>query len=207
MSGIYFIGGAPRTGKTTVVEALLKQKPLLAASTDAIRSVAKGLVSPTANPRLHKVERGAFGSETHVTNMKNDPKLVLDQEIGEAEETWKSVLDFVSYYQQDGKDAVVEGVAILPSKLAKVDFDFKAVFIVNLSDQTNEILNHAQQSPNDWLNKYTDETIRLYASFIRLWNQFYADEAKKYGFAVIEIDPEVFQGSIDNTVSLLIGKV
>lgn len=204
MSDLYFIGGAPRTGKTTAVEALLEHKLLLAASTDAIRSVAKGLLSAEANPRQHKVERGAFGSEKHIANMKNKPSMVLAQEIGEAEETWKSVLDFVSYYQQDGKDAVVEGLAILPSKLAEVDFVFKAVFIVNLSDQTNEILNHARENPNDWQNQYDDETIRIYASFNRLWNQFYADEADKYGFTVIGIDPDDFRDSIDHAVNSLV---
>ncbi|HET9412197.1 MAG TPA: hypothetical protein VFO38_05115 [Candidatus Saccharimonadales bacterium] len=203
MSDLYFIGGAPRTGKTTVVQKLLKQKPILAASTDAIRAVALGLVSKETDPHLHRVERGPFGSEEHLSNLKSNQELLLKQELASAEATWKSVLDFVGYYQKDAKDALVEGVAVLPSELAKVNFDFKAVFIVNLTDQTEEILSHARENSFDWLSKYDDETIRQYATFNYRWNQYYAEEAVKYGFHVVEIEPKNFHQSVDTAVELL----
>jgi 2-phosphoglycerate kinase len=203
MSNLYFIGGAPRTGKTTIVQKILKQNPMLAASTDAIRAVALGLVSEETDPGLHRIDRGLFGSEKHLSNLKNNQELLLKQELASAEATWKSVLDFVGYYQKDAKDALVEGVAILPSELAKVDFDFKAVFIVNLMDQTEEILRHARENSFDWLSKYDDETIRQYAAFNLRWNQYYANEAVKYGFHVVEIQPENFHKSIDKAVELL----
>ncbi|HVQ43548.1 MAG TPA: hypothetical protein VMT30_01105 [Candidatus Saccharimonadia bacterium] len=150
------------------------------------------------------MQRGAFGSEKHIDALKNNPQAALGHELGEAEETWKSVLDFVGYYQRDGKDAIVEGVAILPEQLSKVDFEFKSVFIANLADQTEDILAHARKNPNDWLRKYDEETIRLYASFNQLWNKFYADEARKYGFPVIEIESGNFHASIEKAARLLV---
>jgi 2-phosphoglycerate kinase len=186
-----------------VIQEFIKRQPMLAASTDAIRSVAKGISSPVDNPRLFRTERGTFGSKQHITDMNNQPDAVLKHEVASAEETWKSVLDFVSYYQGDGKDAAIEGVAVLPGQLAKVKFDFKAVFVVNLSDQTDNILRHTKNNPNDWLNKYDEETIRTYGKFNQLWNHFYADEAKKYGYSVVVVDTDNFETSVTRAVKLL----
>jgi 2-phosphoglycerate kinase len=204
MSKVYFVGGAPRTGKTLALLELIKQKPMLAASTDAIRGVAKGILSPEDNPKLFRTGRGDFGSEQHVADMKNQPDVVLKHEIASAEETWKSVLDFVGYYQSDGKDIAIEGVAVLPEQLSKAGLDFKAVFVVNLSDPTDNILEHAKNNPSDWVNKYDEATIRAYGKFNQIWNKYYADEAKKYGYPVVEVDTDNFEASIKAAVDLLL---
>lgn len=203
MSKTYFIGGAPRTGKTMILLELVKAKPMLAASTDAIRSVTKGVLSPEANPRLFRVGRGAFGSEQHISGLKDNPDTILKHEIDSAEETWKSVLDFLSYYQGDGKDTAIEGVAVLPEQLSKVTFDFRAVFVVNLNNPAENILKHARNNPSDWVNKYDESTIRVYAEFNQLWNKFYFDEAKKYNFPVVEIHTNDFDASIAEAVKSL----
>lgn len=177
---------------------------MLAASTDAIRTTAKGILTPEANPKLFKTARGTFSSEENVQSMVNNPVKTLEHELGEAEETWKSVLDFISYYQRDGRATAIEGVAVLPQELIKVSFEYEAVFIVNLSDQTNTILKHAQNNPDDWLQKYDEPTIRAFCKFNLYWNQFYANEAEKYGFSVIEVSDD-FSASIDKAVDLLLG--
>ena len=204
MSTIYYIGGAPRSGKSFVIQELITRKPMFAASTDAIRSAAKGVLKPNDNPKFFKTERGEFGSEKHISIMKNDPDLALEYEVGEAEETWKSTQDFISYYQRDGKDAAIEGVGVLPKYLPDLEYQFNAVFIVNLSDQTEVMLKHAKNHPEDWLNKYSEETIRLFSSFNQLWNKYYAEQAKKYNQPLIEIDSNDFQTSISKAVDELL---
>ncbi len=204
MSKVYFIGGAPRSGKTTVIQELIRRKPMLAASTDAVRSVAKSLVAPESNQRLHKVARGKFGSPEHLTAMVDNPEAVLQHELGEAEETWKSVLDFISYYQKDGKDVAIEGVAILPDKLRAVSFEYEAVFITTLVDQTDTILDHARTHQEDWVNKYDEATIRAYAAFNLLCNKYYANEAKKHGMTVIDVSPSDFHAGINKAVDALL---
>lgn len=204
MSRIYFIGGAPRSGKSTVLQRFVEQKPMLAASTDAIRAAAKSMSTPEQNPRLFKADRGAFDSEQNVVRMTQDIKQTLAFEIGEAEETWKATLDFVNYYVRDGRDAVVEGVAVLPSMLPELGFDFRAVFIVNLNDQTDTILRHAHENKDDWLRKYDEDTIRAFCNFNRAWNQYYADEAIKFGYEVIEVETDKFDENINNAVRALL---
>lgn len=179
MSVAYFIGGAPRSGKTTVIQELVKRKPMLAASTDAIRATAKGLLFPPENAKLFKTARGEFGNDEHVHNMLDKPDVALEHEIGKATETWRSVLDFLSYYHQDDVDSAIEGVAVLPEQLTRVKFDYKAVFIVNLADQTEAIMKHAVDHPNDWLSKYNEVTVRTFCQFNQTWNKYYFREARK----------------------------
>ncbi|MGK2896702.1 MAG: hypothetical protein ACSLEY_03835, partial [Candidatus Saccharimonadales bacterium] len=200
----YFIGGAPRSGKSTVMNALIERRPMLAASTDAIRSVAKGMTTPEANPRLFKTLRGDFGSDQHIALLTNNPNEAMEYELGEADETWKSVLDFLSYYQQDDKDVVIEGVAVLPHQLEKVNFDYKAVFIANLSDQADTILEYAAAHPSDWLHKYDEQTVRLYAKFNQQWNMYYAEEAQKLHMPVVVIDNDDFESGIQKSINILL---
>jgi 2-phosphoglycerate kinase len=204
MSKIYFIGGAPRTGKSTILQRFVEQKPMLAASTDAIRAAAKSMTTPEQSPRLFKEGRGAFNSEHNVIRMANDVEQALAFELGEAEETWKATLDFVKYYVRDGRDAIVEGVAVLPSKLPELPFDCRAVFIVNLNDQTDTILHHAHDNKDDWLNKYDDETIRAFCHSNLAWNKYYAEEAVKFGYEVIEVETDKFDENINKAVKALL---
>jgi 2-phosphoglycerate kinase len=204
MSTVYFIGGAPRSGKTTVLSELVKQHPMLAASTDAIRGVVKGIQSPESNPTIFQVARGDFGSERHLELLNKDWDALLRSEIDAAAETWQSVLNFIAYYQRDGLDCAIEGVAVLPEQLAKVKFDYKAVFFVNLRDQTEIILSSARTNPEDWLGKYPDETIKLYSKFNLHWNQYCAEEASKYGFPIVEVDDTDFNDSVRKAVEKLL---
>jgi 2-phosphoglycerate kinase len=200
----YFIGGAARMGKTTAALELVKRRPMLAASADAIRRVAKSLVSPEANPRLHKeLTRGAFGTEKHLALIRDDPEAALAAELAEAEETWKSVLDFLSYYRGDGQDAAVEGVAVLPKLLAELDFDFRAVFLVYTDDRVEALARHARDHPSDWLHEHDEATIRAWASFNQLANQYYATEAAKYGYPVVEVNPADFHSAIQRAMTIL----
>lgn len=204
MSKVYFIGGAPRMGKTTAALELVRRRPMLAASADAIRRVAKGLVSTEANPRLHKeLNRGAFGTDKHLALLRDDPHAALAYELAEAEETWKSVLDFLDYYRYDHQDTAIEGVAVLPKLLAKSDFEFQAVFLVYPGDRTEALVSHARDNPTDWLHEHDEATIRTWAAYNRLANHYYIEEAAKYGYPVVEIHPADFYPSIQSALTIL----
>ena len=200
---IYFIGGAPRSGKTTTMHKLNERYPILSASTDAIRNVSKGMIKPEDNPKLFKLNAGNYASEEYQRLLKEDPEQALKIEEAQSEEVWKSVLDFIGYYQRDGKDAAVEGVAILPKELAKVDFAYKVVYVV-AKNQTEAIIKHALEDENDWLHKYDEQAIRAFCDFNILWNDYYRNEAIKYGFPIVEIGPKNFESGIDEAVDILL---
>ncbi len=206
MAKIYYIGGAPRSGKSTVAQALIASRPMFAASTDAIRTAVKAVLAPAQNPKYFKTERGAFGSKNHLLAMEKDPEQALKYELDEAYETWGSTQDFISYYQRDGKDIAIEGVGVLPEQLANVDYPFKAVFIVHLTDQTQTIVDHTMSNPDDWLSKYDERTIRAFSSFNLRWNKFIAEQARKYNFSVVEVDSNNFQTNVNSAVEVLLDK-
>jgi len=204
MSKLYFIGGAPRSGKTTVIQRLIERKPMLAASTDAIRNVAKGVTNPEERPKLHKVDRGEYDSPKHMEMMREDPQAVLLHETLQSEEVWKSTLDFIGYYHRDGKDAAIEGVAVLPKEVAKLEYEYSAIFLAPKGDQTKTILEHAKNNEFDWLHKYDDEVIKSFCDFIKHWNSYYSAEAKMAGLTIVEIDPDNFDTSINKAVDILL---
>lgn len=47
---IYLVGGAPRVGKSSIVSHILAQRPMFAASTDAIRGMVCGIMPPKLLP-------------------------------------------------------------------------------------------------------------------------------------------------------------
>jgi hypothetical protein len=76
--------------------------------------------------------------------------------------------------------------------------------MVNLSNLTEVILEHAEKHPEDWLNKYSRETIHLFSSLNQLWNKFYTEQAKKYNQPLIKIEPYYFHTSVDKPVDMLL---
>lgn len=177
---------------------------MLAASTDAIRNVAKGVTTSDDRPKLHKIGRNEFDSEKHIAMMQSDPQAVMRHETYQSEEVWRSTLDFIGYYQRDGKDAAIEGVGVLPKELAKVDFDYRAVFLAPKGDQTSNIIRHARENEHDWLRKYDDSVIESFCKFVKHWNEYYSSEATKHGFTVVEIDVDDFDSGIDAAVNALL---
>lgn len=204
MARVYLIGGAPRSGKSTVVEKLIKAHPMLAAPTDAIRAVAKGMIKPEDNPKLFKLGRGDFDSKQNVSNFINNSNKVLDYELGESEETWKSVLDFISYTQRDGKDLAIEGVAVLPHNVTNLSFDNRVIFLINLEDQTDSMLRSAKIYEHEWLAKYSKETIKAFCVFNQKLNYYYYQQSKKYSQPYVIVRNQHFDEDTNSAVQKLL---
>lgn len=178
---------------------------MLAASTDAVRNVAKGVTTAEERPKLHKIGHGRYDLPEHLRMMRDDPQAVLLHETLQSEEVWKSTLDFIGYYHRDNKVAAIEGVAVLPKEVVKLDYDYKAIILKPIGDQTDIILKHAKENKYDWLNKYEDEVIISFCKFVKYWNDYYSSEAKIAGLTVVEIDLNNFESSIEHAVDILLG--
>ena len=204
MPEAYFIGGAPRAGKTTALKRFVARSGVLGVSTDAIRATIKGVLKQEENIDLFKASRGAFDSPENVNNMANNPRLIVDHQNRESEVVWESVVTFVDSNLEDGQDVAVEGVAVLPKQLKQYKGNSKTVFIINTEDQTDIILQHARNNHHDWLHKYSDETIKAFCIFNRDLNLFYLEQAKKYGFPYVIVDTDNFDVSIDQAIDILV---
>lgn len=204
MAKAYFIGGAPRVGKTTTLRELVRQKSLLAVSSDAIRYVIRGVLDADSNDDLFRFSKGMFYSPEDVVNMQNNQAIVINHQNRESEVVWKSVLDFAKSNIEAGQDIGVEGVAILPHHfVTELPFKYRVIFIVNLHDQTETILRHAHENTFDWLHKYDDEIIRAFCTFNLELNKYYFEEAKKYDLSIVTVEND-FQESIREAVKALV---
>jgi 2-phosphoglycerate kinase len=136
--------------------------------------------------------------------MRYDPQLIVDHQNAESEIVWKATLGFVKDNLVEDRDVAVEGVAVLPHNLALLDFNYKAVIIVNLEDQTEVILRHAHDNPHDWLHKYDDDVILAFCNFNQELNKYYYREAQKYQTPIVNVDSNNFYESINGAIELLL---
>lgn len=203
MAKVFFIGGAPRSGKSTAMQRFLAKKPIFAASTDAIRDVLKGVLDKAENPDLFKAGRGPLDSERNVKAMLERPETVIPHHTKESEFVWKSVRTFLDCNVNNERDSIIEGVAILPHHLRSYEHNFSAVFIVNLADQTEAMLAHSKANSHDWLNFYGEDAVRAFGHFNQALNRHYYDEAKKHGLPVVVVG-EDFSKSVDEAVNILL---
>lgn len=205
MAKAYLIGGTPRTGKTTLTLRFIERKPVLGASTDAIRYTLRRVVKPEDEPDLFHLGKFTSNEPERWAELLNDPQSVIDIQNKESTIVWRSVVNFIKSNLEDGFDVVVEGVAILPALLKDVDFEYVAVFLGNQSNQHVEtIINSARQNPNDWMYGLENETIRAFAVFNQTFSRYIEDQANQYGMKYIEMRDSSFSEDIDRALGALL---
>lgn len=204
MAKIYLIGGAPRIGKSTIMQKVISQRPMHAVSTDAVREVLRGVLSEADNPELFKSAIGQFGGKGSIHAMKNQPETLVPHYLRHFEVVWKSVNDLLVCNMNNERDTIVEGTAILPHNVASLPYDHKAVFVVNLEDQTETMLAHAQKNAHDWLNLYDKEATVAFARLTQELNKYYFQRAQQYNMPVIAIKNDTFESDIDKAAAALL---
>lgn len=204
MAKAYFIGGVPRVGKTTLTHRFLEKRPVLAASTDAIRYTIRKVINPEVEPKLFSL-LGLVQSNDTLGLLHSDPKQVIQMQNDESEIVWDSVLNFVKSNLEDGFDVLIEGVAILPNKLANVDFDYSAVFLGNRSLTHHKmILNSVEENPHDWMNTLQKETINDFANFFTEYSEYFRKECEMHNQTYVEVLDSDFETSLDNALTELL---
>jgi 2-phosphoglycerate kinase len=205
MPKAYFIGGAPRVGKTTLSLRVVEKHPMLGSSSDALRQVLRKVVSENDAPGLFIMEtKNQTNDEIIDGALKNMDKAIANQ-CDECSEVWKSVITFVRSNLEDGFDVLIEGLAILPEFVSNVDFDYSAVFIGNVSDQhIKTTLESAASNSYDWLAKQDDKVAEAYCIFNQNFSRYIESECKKYNQTYIEIVDDDFEKSMYKAQSKLL---
>jgi 2-phosphoglycerate kinase len=205
MAKAYFIGGTPRVGKTTLNLRFLTKKPILSTSTDALRYTLRRVIKEQDEPDLFHLGKYTSDDPNRRAYLKNNPMEAIVIQNKESAIVWKSVNDFVKSNLLDGFDVLIEGIAVLPEFLNKVDYDYRAVFLGNQSKQHYQtILAAARNNENDWMHSLEDETINAFSIFNQAFSAYIEQEAKKYGLTYIEIHEDTFNDDIDTALNVLI---
>jgi 2-phosphoglycerate kinase len=176
-------------------------------STDTLGAVLENVLSPEAAPDLFVF--GKFHEIPMAEQVRliiNDPAELIDYVRRESYVVWKAVEAFIRRENDEGRDLLIEGVAILPELMSQLeDIPHRVVFIGNQGKNHKEnIKKSAEENEYDWMRDVSDQYIGTFAMFVKQMSFYIEQEAKKYGFKYIEMDKELF-GDVTEEVMTSLG--
>lgn len=205
MAKVFLIGGTPRVGKTSLTLRFLKDKPILATSTDAVRYMMRQIIKESDEPSLFQLGKFTSNDPERQAFLRDHSFEVISIQNNESAVVWRSVEDLIESNLADGFDILIEGIAVLPEFVKRLKCDYAAVFLGNQSDRHFQtMLNSARKNDDDWMHSLDDQTIEAFANFNKAFSQYIEDEANKHGLHYIEIHDDNFQGDIDRALKLLL---
>ena len=201
----YFIGGAPRIGKTILSLALAEKVKGHFVSTDSIRNASKKACRDQNSDLfiLNKTEH--IPEEEWLKDHNELPEKVIEYQNRESIALWPSIVSFCNSFCEDNAIHIVEGVALLPSLVAQMKNKPNHIFYVGNTNEKHvqSMLDFAKNSPQwDWMGAsgYSDEKIRAMANFVKEMSLYFKNEAEKFAFPYYEINDDDFTGSISKVI-------
>jgi len=202
---IYFLGGPPRIGKSIIANLITRDYGISSLSTDSLGAILESILDLEAAPGLFAVNRFNEMAETdRIKLMMEMPITRIEYQLAENAAVWQAVGPLTMREQDEDRDLVVEGVAVLPELVAGLDgIDYRAVFVGNHSPEN--IRRSTLENDNDWMAHYSDAYIDAFAIFVAAMSSYVEKEASEYGFKYIEMDGKIFRDAVDEVVHSLIG--
>ena len=205
---IYFVGGPPRVGKSIIARAVTERHGISAVSTDSLGAVLETVLDPEVAPGLFAVSRfNEMAEADRIRLMTQDAASRIAYQIEESTAVWGAVEPFVLREQEEGRDLVVEGVAVLPELVAQLEgVDHRVVFVGNQGPRQREnIKRSAKENEHDWMRHASDEYIAAFATFVAAMSSYIEKEARRCRFAYIEMDGQSFSGTMAKVINVLLG--
>lgn len=204
---IFLLGGPPRVGKSIISNEIRQKHAVSVVSTDTLGAVLENVLSPESTPDLFIF--GKFNKmpvAERVKLMTKDPTELIEYVRKESHVVWKAVDAFIRRENDEGRDALLEGVAVLPELVSRLEnIPHRVVFIGNQGENHKEnIKKSAEENEHDWMRDVSDQYISAFAMFVKRMSAYIEQEAKKYGFEYIEMDKELF-GNVPEEVMISLG--
>jgi 2-phosphoglycerate kinase len=204
---IFLLGGPPRVGKSIISGQIRQKHAVSVVSTDTLGAVLENVLSPEAAPDLfvfHKFEEMPLAERAKL--ITKDPAALIDYVRRESRVVWKAVEAFVRREVEEGRDALIEGVAVLPELVSQLEgIPHRVVFIgYQGEDLTENIKRSAAENEHDWMRDVGAEYMGAFALFVRRMSAYVEQEAKRYGFEYIEMEQELF-GNVAEEVMKSLG--
>jgi 2-phosphoglycerate kinase len=204
---IFLLGGPPRVGKSIISSEIRQKHAVSVVSTDTLGAVLESVLNPEAAPDLFVFDKfHEMPVAKRVNLIVKDPAELVDYVRKESHVVWKAVEAFVRRENDEGRDALIEGVAVLPELISQLeDIPHRAVFIGNQGENHKEnIKKFAGENEHDWMRGVGDQYIGAFAMFVKRMSAYIEQEAKKYGFEYIEMNKELF-GNVTEKVMTSLG--
>ena len=204
---IFLLGGPPRVGKSIISNEIRQRHAVSVVSTDTLGAVLENVLSPESAPDLFVF--GKFNEMPMAERVKlitKNPEVLIDYVRKESRFVWKAVEAFIKRENDEGRDVLIEGVAILPELVNRLEnIPHRLVFIGNQGETHKEnIKKSAEGNEHDWMRNVSDQYISAFAMFVKRMSAYIEQEAKKYGFEYIEMDKQLF-GNVTEEVMKSLG--
>ena len=161
---IFLLGGPPRVGKSIISGEIRQKRAVSVVSTDSLGAVLGNVWIPETAPDLFVMDR--FNNMPLAEREKlitKDPAELIDYVRNESHVVWQAVVAFTRRENEEGRDALIEGVAVLPELVNQLDdIPHRVVFIGTQGDNHKEnIKKSAEENENDWMRGRSDQYIAL----------------------------------------------
>jgi 2-phosphoglycerate kinase len=204
---IYLLGGPPRVGKSIISKTITKEHGINVVSTDSLGAVLESVVDPEIEPGLFIVNRfNEMTAEEKISLMLKNTTERINYQVAENCAVWKAVAPFIEREKDEGRDVVVEGVAVLPELVSQLqNIAYRVVFVGNRDPEHKEnIKKSAKEDEHDWMQDASDEYIDAFATFVAEMSSYIKKEANKYSFEYIEMGNRPFNDAVGKVVDSLL---
>lgn len=206
---IYFIGGPPKCGKTTIAKRLSKQSNISWISADTLQNIVWAYT-----PQLEHAARFPHtymaGDNPDETYAEHSIQESVEQYIAQGKTTYDAIHMMAETYFNDEEDFIVEGYQVTPEIVARIQKDFgndhvRAAFVgkFDAAQLVNDF--HKTTLANDWIIEGTQnpETHRKIADMVAEYSQYFRAETEKYQLPFFELDKD-FAGATAQVIKSLI---
>ena len=210
---IYFIGGPPKCGKTTLAKKLSKKYKIPWVSSDTLQVVAAKYISKYAKNEIYKKlypHNNLKGKNNDETYNLATPKKIAKNYIKQAKASEDAIDMFTICEITDGNDYIVEGYHVTPRLVYKLQKkygkkNFKIIFLGKFDEKKFVKDVKKSSTPNDWILKKTkqEETFYKIANMITYYSGYFEKEAKKYKYTIYNMDKK-FNEKIKQAMKYLI---
>lgn len=191
-----------------MARAITCQLGISTVSTDSLGVVLETVLKPEAEPGLFAVSSfNQLAEADRIKLMIEEPTKRIDYQRQESTVVWRAVEPFILREQDEGRDLVVEGVAVLPELVALLEgVDHRVLFVGNQGPKLGEnIKKSARENKHDWMRHASDEYIAAFATFVATMSRSIEKEARRYRFEYIEMDGQPFNCTVAKVVNMLLG--
>ena len=204
---IFLLGGPPRVGKSIISNQIRHKHAVSVVSTDSLGAILENVLTPESAPDLFLFYKfNKMPMAERVKLITKNPAELIDYVSRESHVVWKAVEAFIRRENDEGRDVLIEGVAVLPELMSQLDdIPHRVVFIGNQGKNHKEnIKKSAEENEHDWVRDVSDQYISAFAMFVKQMSAYIEQEAKKYGFEYIEMDKKLF-GNVTEEVMKSLG--
>ena len=196
MNKIILIGGAPTVGKSFITRKASEKLKLPWISTDGIREMMRKVVRREDLPDLFSFYDKEIKAESYLST--HTPQQIVDSQNAESRDVWRGVKAIIDT-DYVWKDYIIEGVAIIPELVKRIDISKHNIKPIFLIDENEERVKEVVYKRGLWdkADTYSDNVKEIEVQWVSLFNEYIKSEAKKYGYDTYNIiERETFTESL-----------